>query len=964
VRLLAHRELRYGIDSMGQAHVFGPFLVSTFCMALLGCGSCAGATTPTEPRDASTAEGSGDASREVSCPVGSGDAATASPEEFIKAPMSCAYACPITDCAEVKTPYTCQNLGEWACIPHSPMCGAWDGTYPAVVPGKCSATAPTGKAIQYAGADPDQPGGRILPDGRRTQPAGAEWIFSEPELTGGLTTAIAPVAGTSYVLTVDTGTDDHVVRLIDTTLIGSGNPVVSYVAFVPQSTLNSGITFIAPDLVYVATDNGNVQALTIDTTAGTIALDATRTLTLPPATDGSGNWYVSGVTSSPDGTLLAVTGVTENDILVYDVGAGSPTFGKLLGQVSLGASETFAAAFDPFETSGYTVYVTMWGTQMVVEVDLSTPSAPKVTRTFATGKDPQGIAFLDATWMVVTNDLGETLSLIDRTAGTISSVPIASPHPYNGLEPSTVAFDASSSRLYATLAGFNAVAAFDVDLTKTPPTLVPAGRLGTSWWPGGVTTTADGSVIVASMQGHGSGPIDMQYGIGNSDISDLMRGGVQRIPTPSSADLTAGDTQVTANDEVGSLAGYPRITCPGGANDFPVPATNAEGPSEVIEHVFLILRENKDFDGLFGDFPDVDGDPAYVLKPRPGDMDRIWANLRQLARTFTLSDNYYTDAVYSTQGHVWATYGRTNDFNERTWAISGNGRDARSIPGGGVIPVGMPTEGSLFDWLDDNGIAYDILGEIDGSPAHPSTTHPPQDLQYPGGPFQNILYDDDEKACHIAGRARVTCDFGSFVYATVTNDHTGGVSPTNPSPETYCAVNDDATGMAIDAITHSPLWASSLIFITEDDPSQGGEHIDSHRTPLVVISPWVKRGYVSKSHIDMASLHKVLAHVFGKPYPNALVANAGLPLDMFTSTPDYTPYTYTKRTFPLVCGDASTMAEQRLTESWDWDEPDHQPGLDAQAIRWMRERQLEKLTPRLEREVEERWLRRLGARLR
>jgi hypothetical protein len=949
---------------MRRSGVLAPLLLTaTLSTALVGCGSCAGASPPTPPvADASTEE----SAPEASCSTTSADAAPTTPAEFIRAPTSCAYLCStLADCAETKTPYACQNLGDWACIPHASACGSWDGRYPTVVPGKCSASTPTGKAIQYAGADPYHAGGRILPDGRRTAPAGAEWIFSETDLTGGLTTAIAPVAGTSLVLTVDTGSGDHAVRLIDTKLIGGvGSPVVSYVPFVPPSTLNSGITYAAPDLVLVATDNGNVQALTIDTAAGTLALDATRSITLPPSTDGSGAtvpWYASAVTSSADGSKLAVTAVTESDLLLYDIAAGSPTYGQLLGRVSLGASETFAAAFDPFDSAGGTVYVTMWATESVVEVDVSTPSAPKVLRTFATGKDPQGIAFLDAKWMVVSNDFGETLSLIDRAAGTVSSVPIATDHPYNGLEPSTVAFDATSKRLYATLAGYNAVAAYDVDLTKSPPSIVPAGRLGTSWWPGGVTTTPDGSVIVASMQGHGSGPIEMQFGIGNSDISDLMRGGVQRIPTPSSADLTAGDAEVTANDKVGALAGYPKVDCPPGAKDFPVPETNTEGPSKTIDHVFLILRENKDFDGIFGDFPNVEGQPAYVLKTLPGDMDRIWLNFRQLARTFTLSDNYYTDAVYSTQGHVWATYGRTSDFNERTWAISGNGRNARAIPGGGIIPVGQPSEGSLFDWLDDNHITYDILGEIDGAPQHPSTKHPPVDVVYPGGPFQNILFNDDEKACHIAGRARVTCDFGSFVYATVTNDHTGGVSPTNPSPETYCAVNDDATGMAVDAITHSPLWASSLVFITEDDPSQGGEHIDSHRTPLVVISPWVKRGYVSKTHIDMASLHKVLAHVFGKPYPNALVANAGLPLDMFTSTPDFRPYDYKKRVFPLVCGDASTMFERRLTESWDWDELDHQPGLDAQVTRWMRGKQLERPTPRLEREIEERWLQRLGA---
>jgi hypothetical protein len=944
-------------------------LAAAFSVSAVGCGSCAGASAPTLlVPDAEADAGPDGASDEASCSMGASEAGPTTPEEFIKPPVSCAYVCAtLEDCAEVKTPYACQNLGEWGCLPHATSCGDWDGRYPARAKGKCIASAPTGKAVQYAGADPYRAGGRILPDGRRTAPAGAEWIFSEPDLTGGLTTAIAPVPGTSLVLTVDTGPGDHVVRLIDTKLVAGGtSPVVAYVPFAPPSTLNSGITYVAPDLVLVATDDGDIQALTIDTAAGTLALDPTRTITLPPSTDSTGSpapWYASGITSSPDGTKLAVTGVTEEDLLVYEIGAGSPDFGKLLGQVSLGASETFAAAFDPYDATGSTIYVTMWGTETVVEVDVSDPAAPKVTRKLATGKDPQGIAFLDAKWLVVTNDLGETLSLIDRTSGAVSSVPIATSHPYNGLEPSTVAFDVGSKRLYATLAGYNAVAGYDVDLTRTPPTIVPAGLLGTSWWPGGVTTLDDGSVIVASMQGHGSGPIDMEFTIGNSDISDLMRGGIQTIPKPSSADLAAGEAEVTSDDDVGALTGYPEVTCPEGANDFPVPKTNTLGPSKAIEHVFLILRENKDFDGIFGDFPDVEGQPAYVLKTRPGDMDRIWTNFRELARVFTLSDNYYTDAVYSTQGHVWATYGRTNDFNERTWAISGNGRNARSIPGGGVIPVGEPTEGSLFDWLDDNHVEYDILGEIDGAPKHASKVHPPVDIEYPGGPFQNILFNDDEKACHIAGRARVTCDFGSFVYATITNDHTGGVSPTNPSPETYCAVNDDATGMAIDAITHSPLWASSLVFITEDDPSQGGEHIDSHRTPLVVISPWVKRGYVSQTHIDMASLHKVLAHVFGKPYPNVEVAKAGLPLDMFTSTPDFTPYTYTKRTFPLVCGDASSMAERRLTDSWDWDEADHQPGLDAQVTRWMRGHELDKLPPRLERQVEERWLRRLGARV-
>jgi hypothetical protein len=193
---------------------------------------------------------------------------------------------------------------------------------------------------------------------------------------------------------------------------------------------------------------------------------------------------------------------------------------------------------------------------------------------------------------------------------------------------------------------------------------------------------------------------------------------------------------------------------------------------------------------------------------------------------------------------------------------------------------------------------------------------------------------------------------------TLPNDHTIGVSPTNPTPDTMCAVNDEATGLFVDALSHSPWWASSLVVITEDDPQAGGDHIDYHRTPLVLVSPWVKRGYVSQTHIDVPSLHKIFAHVFGLPYNNLEVKNAGLPFDAFTATPDYTPYTYKPHAIPLACGTKGTHAEQRLTESWDFSRPDEQPGLGDQVWRWMRDKQLTELPPRLEQEVQERNARR------
>jgi hypothetical protein len=238
-----------------------------------------------------------------------------------------------------------------------------------------------------------------------------------------------------------------------------------------------------------------------------------------------------------------------------------------------------------------------------------------------------------------------------------------------------------------------------------------------------------------------------------------------------------------------------------------------------------------------------------------------------------------------------------------------------------------------------------------GSPRVEAGKKSPIDVNYPGGFIQSLGYPDVEKACYVAGRLRVRCDLGAFVYMTLPNDHTQGVGPKTATPETYVAVNDDATGLLIDAVSHSPLWASTLVVVTEDDPSWSGDHIDAHRTPIVLVSPWVKRGYVSKTHIDISSLHKLFAHILGLPYPNVQVATAGLPLDMFTSTPDYTPYLRKPRVLPLACGTGASAAEKALTESWDFDDVDAQPGLDAQAMRWMRGEQLKTLTPKLQTEI-------------
>jgi DNA-binding beta-propeller fold protein YncE len=334
-----------------------------------------------------------------------------------------------------------------------------------------------------------------------------------------MTTAVLRVPQTNFVLTVDTGYGVHAVRVVDATKLGAGDPVTSRVSFPTPFTLNSGVAFVAPDLVFLTTAEGIVQALKLDTTTGQLTRDDARSITLDPTRDANGNpakWYSSGVAASPDRTRLIVSSVLSPTLFVYDVAAGSATFGKKLGQVELPASDAYGVWFDPAD--GAHAYVSLWASRAVVEVDVSTPAAPKVARSFATDKDPQQVAFLDARWMAVGNDLGDTLSLVDRTSGAVRSLPIESGGLY-GVEPSSLAWDAAHGRLYATLAGVNAVAAYDVNLTKDPPEVTPAGRLGTGWWPSGVAVMDDGALVVTSLRGHGSGPRPLHFAVEDNDTA-------------------------------------------------------------------------------------------------------------------------------------------------------------------------------------------------------------------------------------------------------------------------------------------------------------------------------------------------------------------------------------------------------------------------------------------------------------
>jgi hypothetical protein len=895
-------------------------------------------------------------------PDGSADAGAAVDydliDELCQAPNSSSLSCPATG-AEDDTPYACPAMRPWAALPHSEDCQAWDGQPlpERVVPsltGQCTASLPSADAAKFTGEDSARPGSRILPDGHRLTPAGVFSILKSTGLERGSTANVFPVPGTKWALTVDTGHGPHVVRTIDTTRIGNGDPTVGSVAWGTGTTLGGSVA-VQGSRVFVATNSGTLETLDFDRTTGTLTRNASKGLVMPeqPTRTASTKWFVSDVTLVGDGSKLLATSIQQTEAVLFDIDDASPTYGTVLGRVDLGSFEHGAAVVPPGADAARFAYVPLTIANAVVELDL-VGAAPVRTRSFATAASPLALAFLDERWFVVANAFGDSLTLVDRVSGTSREVPVETRADYIGTEPTSVAYDATAKRLYVTEAGVSQVQAFDVALASdaaTPPVVTPVGRLGTLWWPSRVAVMDDGRLLVSSLRGVGLGGTSAAIRLEEDSVYGRLAGGIQRIDDTAAATFASGQSSFRAERNLSMIPGAPQVTCPAGAAmDFPLPPTNTDGPSKRIDRVVVILRENKTFDGLFGDLPGVEGNPAQTLKASHEDQEIVWKNARTLARTFSHGDNYYTSAEISTLGHMWATYGRSADFNERYWSIAGYSRGARAgdLDIGGLAKRGRPTEGSLFTWLSKNKIPYDIFGEAVGLPDSGGKT----DQRYPGGFIQSMGYPDVEKACHVAGRMRLRCDVGNVTFMTLSNDHTSGIGANTASPETHIAVNDEATGMVADLLSHSPEWPRTLLIVIQDDPANGGDHIDQHRSPILLVSPWVKRGYVTRTHLDVSSIHKMIAHIFGKPYPSRVVAEAALPFDAFSNRPNFAPYDVIHRQWKQACGAQTTPAERSLAAMWgESPRMDADARFDQQIRRHLRGTPLTRLSPELEREI-------------
>jgi hypothetical protein len=432
------------------------------------------------------------------------------------------------------------------------------------------------------------------------------------------------------------------------------------------------------------------------------------------------------------------------------------------------------------------------------------------------------------------------------------------------------------------------------------PALRLIGRLPTAAYPTDVQVTANGSQLVwVAGKGLGTGPNpgypfegDKRAGATPSNVYgtyvlDMLLGRVGVLPTPSDQQMrrstALADAEVVPADHEAAPAGSP-VPGPG------------QGPSAKIKHVFYIVRENRTYDQVFGSDSRGDGDASLELfddNGVAGPTGGITPNAHALARRFPLLDHFYADSEVSVDGHIITAGGYAIDYVQK--ALAANYSDRKRAYDFGILPVSNPPNDYVFDQAVKQGVSFRDYGEAVG--AIPSDTAANRttysgvaanlDPQYPSDAIIGCLRAGVRATCIqdsglldgtgkvIAPSSRFDSWYPEFEqqvasgtvptlnYMVLPNDHTNGTTTGDFTPQAMIADNDLALGQIVDAISHSSIWPSTAIFVVEDDSQDGADHVDSHRMPALVISPWARHGAVVHTRLDQYSALRTIELIAG-----------------------------------------------------------------------------------------------------
>ncbi len=477
--------------------------------------------------------------------------------------------------------------------------------------------------------------------------------------------------------------------------------------------------------------------------------------------------------------------------------------------------------------------------------------------------------------------------------------------PLRGVMPSGIAV--RDGRVYVAESGIDAVGVLDAESMKI------VAHIPVGWNPSAVDFSPDGKTLyVVNTKGKGAGP---NAGSGHDPklptyVGSLELGGLSAIFLPELPPAERLTKSVVA------------------ANT----AANANGPTlPKLKHCFLVIRENRTYDEVLGDVADANGEPAlarygidgWAAEDRTATHLKVTPNLHALVGRYAMSDNFYVDSDVSADGHRWVMGIDPTPFFNTAWSSGYGGRrrdfagaeqpGRRALFGGADAPMpeDEPQFGSLWEHIAASGrgvLNYGEGLEIEGNAELPGSQPEGQrlflnspllkpifestDRRYPtfnlGIPDQFRVgeFERDFKLKLAAGKVP------ALIVIRLPGDHTAEPRPADGYPyrASYVADNDLALGRIVEFLSKTPVWKDSAFFVTEDDAQNGVDHVDAHRSILLVASPWVKPGSVSHQHTSMGSIARTIDELLGLGALNLEDALAGEITDIFDTQIHLAPF--------------------------------------------------------------------------
>ncbi|GJG86970.1 hypothetical protein tb265_21510 [Gemmatimonadetes bacterium T265] len=687
-----------------------------------------------------------------------------------------------------------------------------------------------------------------------------------------------------------------------------------------------------------------------------LVLAAKRT----PRADGTR--YPAGLALSPDGRRLYVAENLGDALAVVDVASGRVV--QRLGTERY----PYGVAVGP---SGR-VFVSAWGGETVSVFDpggaRGAPSDTLVRVRDVGGIRHPGTLLLsrDGGRLFIASPSTDRVVVLDtrtlapdRAIGVLTDPGPARAGdgpPREGSTPAALALSPNEDRLYVAESDNNAVAVFSLAAPSAGGPPAPRGRVPVGWYPTAVAVLGD-SLYVADGKGRGTaanpdGPqprqsLEKQGSRGATTTLSQIRGTVTALPLAALADgarLAALDTRVARANAWGASA--PRS---GGLPPF--------------EHVVYVIKENRTYDQLLGDLPQADGDSSLTFFPRANTP-----NHHALAERFGIFDRFFVNAEVSGDGHNWSTAAYATDYVQKTVPMNYSGR-GRSYDfegtnrGSGVadIPtddVAEPANGYLWDLARRAGASFRNYGEFvvpegaltdegtarprgPGAPpatyrgtkaflrTHTDTLSPGFDLDVPDQ-FRADRWIAELQEFARQGR------MPALELVRLSNDHTAGARIGSHTPRAYLADNDLALGRMVEALSRSPFWRTTVMFVVEDDAQNGPDHVDSHRSPFLAVSVWSRPGAVHR-WTNTTDVLATIEAALGLGHMSQFDTYARPLTDVWARSPDLRPYAALTPSVPLVernTASNTTPADARLSARLAFDAEDKVDDMTLNRILW------------------------------